>query len=89
MSLHKLSPLTVADLLKYNNIQKVKLFDADPDVVKALMGTGIQLMVRIPNEMLSLISSSTVAFDLWVRQNISRYIVKGGVDIRASSEGFN
>ncbi|CAL5364952.1 unnamed protein product [Camellia sinensis] len=81
MSLHKMSPLTVVNLLKYNNIQKVKLFNADPDVVKSLMGTGIQLMVGIPNEMLSLISSPTVASDLWVRQNVSRYIIKGGVDI--------
>ncbi|KAF5943501.1 hypothetical protein HYC85_017578 [Camellia sinensis] len=87
VSLHKLSPSTVVDLLKFNNIQKVKLFDADPDVLKSLMGTGIQLMVGIPNEMLSLLSSSTVASDLWVRQNVSRYIVKGGVDIRYVAVG--
>ncbi|KAL7213832.1 hypothetical protein ACSBR2_016378 [Camellia fascicularis] len=87
VSLHKPSPSTVVDLLKFNNIQKVKLFDADPDVLKSLMGTGIQLMVGIPNEMLSLLSSSTVASDLWVRQNVSRYVVKGGVDIRYVAVG--
>jgi len=82
LSLHRLSPSTVVDLLKDNKIHKVKLFDADPYVLKALTGTGIEVMVGIPNEMLALLSSSTAASDLWVRQNVSTYLVKGGVDIR-------
>lgn len=82
LSFHKLKPSTVVDLLKVNKIPKVKLFEADPDVLEALMGSGIQVMVGIPNEMLAALSSSTVASDLWVRQNVSRYVVNGGVDIR-------
>lgn len=82
LSFRKLKPSTVVDLLKDNKIEKVKLFDADPDVLRALMGSGIQVMVGIPNEMLAAISSSTAVSDLWVRQNVSRYLVKGGVDIR-------
>lgn len=82
ISLHKMSPSTVVDLLKDNKIQKVKLFDADPDVMKGLMGSGLEVMVGIPNDMLALLSSSTVASDLWVSQNVSRYMVKGGVNIR-------
>ena len=82
LSFHKLKPTTVVDLLKENKVQKVKLFDADPDALKALMGSGIQVMVGISNDMLATLSSSTMASDLWVRQNVSRYIVKGGVDIR-------
>lgn len=82
VSSHRLKPSTVVDLLKDNKIQKVKLFDTDPDVLKALMGSGIEVMVGIPNEMLAPLSSSTAASDLWVRQNVSGYVVKGGVDIR-------
>lgn len=82
LSFHKLKPSTVVDLLKLNKIPKVKLFEADTGVLEALMGSGIQVMVGIPNEMLAALSSSTVASDLWVRQNVSRYVVKGGVDIR-------
>ncbi|KAH9798342.1 glucan endo-1,3-beta-D-glucosidase [Citrus sinensis] len=84
VSSHKLKPSTVVDLLKDNKIQKVKLFDADPDALVALMRSGIQVMVGIPNEMLATLSSSTAASDLWVRQNVSRYLVKGGADIRTS-----
>lgn len=87
LALHRLSPDTVVDLLKENKIEKVKLFDADPDSLKALMGSGIQVMVGIPNEMLSLLSSSSSACDLWVSQNVSRYMVKGGVDIKYVAVG--
>ena len=82
ISFHKLKPSTVVDLLKRNRIEKVKLFEADPSVLKALMGTGIQVIVGIPNEMLASLSSSSLASDLWVRQNVSSYVVKGGADIR-------
>ncbi|CAI0374251.1 unnamed protein product [Linum tenue] len=82
VSFHRLKPSTVVDLLKENKIGKVKLFDADPGALEALMGSGIQVMVGIPNELLSTISSSVSASDLWVRQNVSRYMVKGGADIR-------
>lgn len=85
VSLHKLKPSVVVDLLKDNKIPKVKLFEAEPDVLKALMGSGIQIMVGIPNEMLSLIGSSPSAADLWVRQNVSSYLSKGGADIRLVS----
>jgi hypothetical protein len=82
ISFHRLKPSTVVDLLNDNRVQKVKLFEAEPDVMKALMGSGIQVMVGIPNEMLASLSSSTLASDLWVRQNVSRYTGKGGIDIR-------
>lgn len=82
LSFHKLKPSIVVHLLKDNNISKVKLFDADPDCIQALMGSGIQVMLGIPNEMLPVFSSSTDASDLWVRRNVSRYVVKNGVDIR-------
>lgn len=87
LSFHKLKPSTVVDLLKDNNIQKVKLFEADPLVLRALMGSGIQVMVGIPNEMLATLSFSPAAADLWVRQNVSTYIGKGGADIRYIAVG--
>ncbi|KDP35551.1 hypothetical protein JCGZ_08989 [Jatropha curcas] len=87
VSFHKLKPSTVVDLLKDNKIEKVKLFDADPEVMRSLMGSGIQVMVGIQNDMLAPISSSTAVSDLWVRQNVSRYMVKGGVDIRYVAVG--
>ncbi|KAF8083870.1 hypothetical protein N665_0748s0015 [Sinapis alba] len=82
LSFHKLRPSTVVDLLKANKITKVKLFDSDPDALRALMGTGIQVMIGIPNELLSTFSS-----DLFVQQNLSRFMGKGGADIRYVAVG--
>nr|GLL37770.1 glucan endo-1,3-beta-glucosidase 6 [Ipomoea trifida] len=87
ITLHKLSPPTVVDLLRDNHIRKVKLFDADPGVLRALMGSGIEVMVGIPNEMLALISSSSSAADSWVSQNLTRYMVRGGVNIKYVAVG--
>ncbi|PHT55083.1 Glucan endo-1,3-beta-glucosidase 6 [Capsicum baccatum] len=64
ISLHKMPPLTVVNLLKENKIQKVKLFNADSDVMKGLMGSGLKVMVGIPNDMLAILSSSSSAVDL-------------------------
>ncbi|PON57662.1 Glycoside hydrolase [Parasponia andersonii] len=87
ISLHRLNPSTVVDLLKENKIAKVKIFDTDPGVLRALMGSGIEVMVGIPNEMLAALSSSTAASDLWVRQNVSAYVRKGGANIRYIAVG--
>ncbi|KAI4343191.1 hypothetical protein MLD38_027723 [Melastoma candidum] len=87
ISSHRLKPSTVVDLLKQNRIQKVKLFEADPYVLRGLAGSGIEVMVGIPNELLPGLSSSPAAADLWVRQNISGYVGKGGVDFRYIAVG--
>lgn len=87
LSLHRVSPETVVNMLKENKISKVKLFDTDPYSLKALMGSGIEVMVGISNDMLSALSSSSAASDLWVSQNVSRYMVKGGVNIKYVAVG--
>ncbi|PKU74559.1 Glucan endo-1,3-beta-glucosidase 6 [Dendrobium catenatum] len=57
LSTHLLSPPIVVDLLKENRIGKVKLFDTYPSILRALMGSNIEVMAGIPNEMLELLSS--------------------------------
>ncbi|XP_014507451.1 glucan endo-1,3-beta-glucosidase 5 [Vigna radiata var. radiata] len=87
VSFHKLKPSTVVDLLKDNKISKVKVFEAEPEVLEPLMGSGIQVMLGIPNGMLALLSTSPTAADLWLRQNVSAYIGKHGADIRYIAVG--
>ncbi|KAL4566960.1 hypothetical protein LXL04_022530 [Taraxacum kok-saghyz] len=84
ISNHRLAPSTVVDLLRDNKIQKVKLFDADPDCLRALMGTGIEVMMGVSNDLLATLSSSTAAADLWVSQNVSTYMVRGGANINCN-----
>lgn len=82
VSAHRMPAPVVVDLVRANRISKVKLFDADPAVLRALMGSGVQVMVGITNEMLAVIAASPAAADAWVAQNVSRYVGRGGADIR-------
>ncbi|KAK9706344.1 hypothetical protein RND81_07G117600 [Saponaria officinalis] len=75
LSDHRMSAETVVDLLKRNRISKVKLFDADHQIVNALRGAPIELMLGIPNDMLGTISSSTSAADSWVRDNLTLHFI--------------
>lgn len=87
LSSQRLAPSIVVKLLQANRIMKVKLFDADPKVLEALIGSDIQVMVGITNDVLETLSSSSEAADMWVRDNVVRYAFNGGVNIRYIAVG--
>lgn len=82
MASHPLDPNNVVKMLKDNGIKKVKLFDAEPSTMKALSGSGISVIVGIPNDKLASISSDYKHAQEWVKENITKYDHNGGVDIR-------
>lgn len=79
---HPLPSDTVVRLLKDNGIQKVKLFDAEYDTLRALGKSGIEVMVGIPNDMLATMASSMKAAEKWVKQNVSTHMSNNNVNIR-------
>uniref|UniRef100_A0A1J3FUK6 glucan endo-1,3-beta-D-glucosidase n=1 Tax=Noccaea caerulescens TaxID=107243 RepID=A0A1J3FUK6_NOCCA len=79
MATHQLPPKTVVQMMKDNNVQKVKLFDADTNTIGALSGSGIEVMVAIPNDQLKAMGSYNRAKD-WVRRNITCF--NDGVKIK-------
>lgn len=74
---HPLPPANVVELLKSNNIAKVKLFDADPLVLEALSGSNIGVTIGIPNSLLKSLNSSKKAAESWVHDNVTRYFSAG------------
>lgn len=84
---HPLSPNIVVRMLTENRFSKVKLFDADYATLRALGKTGIEVMVGIPNDMLSTLASSPKAAEKWVSQNISEHLSTNGVNIRYVAVG--
>ncbi|KAM7505618.1 hypothetical protein LguiB_004522 [Lonicera macranthoides] len=86
MATHKLPPKVVVQMMKDNGIQKVKLFDADKSTMSALAGSGIEVMVAIPNDQLAVMNSYDRAKD-WVKHNITRYDWHGGVTIKYVAVG--
>lgn len=83
---HKLPAKTVVEMLKENGIQKVKLFDTADSTMSALAGSGIEVMVAIPNDQLSSLTSFSRAED-WVKRNLTRYNFDGGVNIKYVAVG--
>lgn len=82
---HRLPPEIVVRMLKDNGIQKVKLFDTDYDTLKALGKSGLEVMVGIPNDMLSTMGSLKAA-EKWVSKNVSVHI-SDNVNIRYVAVG--
>lgn len=79
---HLLPPDITVKLMRDNGINKVKLFEVVPEVMKALGKSGIQVMVGISNDLLAPLASSVRAAEDWVSKNVSTYISKNGVDVR-------
>ena len=78
---HRLPPKTVVQLLQDNGIKKAKIFDTDETSMKALAGTGIEVMIAIPNDMLAMMNDYDAAKE-WVKKNVTRYNFEKGVNIK-------
>ncbi|KAL5714719.1 glucan endo-1,3-beta-D-glucosidase [Ranunculus cassubicifolius] len=87
MSSHPIHPKIIVEMLKANGIKKVKLFDADSWTVKHLAGTGIETMVAIPNDMLSIMAEDYGNAKDWVKENVTTHLGKNGVDIKYVAVG--
>ncbi|ERM93550.1 glucan endo-1,3-beta-glucosidase 8 [Amborella trichopoda] len=86
MAIRRLPPDTVVQLLKDNGFQKVKLFDADQSTMSSLAGSGIEVMVAIPNNQLEAMNDYETA-KRWVDRNITLYNFDGGVNIKYVAVG--
>lgn len=82
ISINPLPPGYVVKMLQANGIKKVKLFDADYDVLKSMAGTGIEVMVAAPNDLLATLAYQDGAADAWVKENVTAYNFNGGVNIK-------
>ncbi|XP_042480940.1 glucan endo-1,3-beta-glucosidase 8-like [Macadamia integrifolia] len=88
MMAQPLYPEIVVKMLKDNGIKQVKLFDADPWTVKPFAGTGIQLMLAIPNNELERFSEKYSNAKDWVAENVTSHLKdQDGVDIRYVAVG--
>ncbi|PIA55059.1 hypothetical protein AQUCO_00800064v1 [Aquilegia coerulea] len=84
---HQLPPEMVVQMLKDNGINKVKLFEADNKILTALAGTGIEVMLMIPNDMLADMSGDNGVAAYWVKENVIQYTCNDAVNIRYVAVG--
>ncbi|KAI4305747.1 hypothetical protein L6164_029095 [Bauhinia variegata] len=67
------SAVKVVQLLKSQGLDRVKVYDTDPAVLRALAGTGIKVTVDLPNERLCYAAKSPSYALSWVEKNVAAY----------------
>lgn len=65
-----LSPSDLVSFLQVQKINHVRLYDADPDLLKALAHTKIRVIIGVPNNQLIAIGSSNATAAAWVDRNV-------------------
>ncbi|XP_023916786.1 glucan endo-1,3-beta-glucosidase 8 [Quercus suber] len=83
----QLPPDTVVKMLRDNGFKKLKLFEADERIMGALIGTEIEVMLGIPNNMLQMMCEDPGAAASWVDANVTSYSYTGGVHVQYVAVG--
>ncbi|XP_024020864.1 glucan endo-1,3-beta-glucosidase 11 [Morus notabilis] len=68
------SPDEVVTLLRAAKIKNVRIYDADHSVLKAFSGTGLELVIGLPNQYLKDMSANEDHALTWVRENVQSYL---------------
>ncbi|KAF5194542.1 Glucan endo-1,3-beta-glucosidase [Thalictrum thalictroides] len=68
------SPESVVTLLKGAMIKNVRIYDADHNVLQAFKGSGLELVVNVPNEFLKEMSTNEDRAMSWVKENVQPYL---------------
>lgn len=87
MASHQLPPKNVVKMLKENGFTKLKLFEADQNILDALIGSDIEVMIGIPNRLLKEVAQDPAVAGSWVEENVTAYSYHGGVNIKYIAVG--
>ncbi|XP_024532624.1 probable glucan endo-1,3-beta-glucosidase A6 [Selaginella moellendorffii] len=66
-------PARVVELLQSLKIRSVKIYDANPDVLKALQSTNLRVAIMVTNQEIEQMAASSNFSDQWVQQNVAAY----------------
>ncbi|KAK4477519.1 hypothetical protein RD792_016748 [Penstemon davidsonii] len=67
-------PKRVAQLLQSTLINKIKIYDTNPEILESFSNTGIDLIVSVENSHVSNISSNPSAADKWFTTRIAPFL---------------
>lgn len=63
----------IVSFLKLQKITHVRIYDANPDILKSLSGTKIRVIISVPNNQLLAIGSSNTTAASWIQRNVVAY----------------
>lgn len=70
-----LPPSEAINLIKANGISRIRLFNPDPKALQPFSGTGIELLIGVPNEILPTLANSPVTTSMeWLQSNIFAHV---------------
>lgn len=67
------SATQVVNLLKSHNIDRIKVYDSDPAVLRALSNSNIKITINLPNEQLRSAATRNSYAAVWVLRNVVAY----------------
>ncbi|KAL3839814.1 hypothetical protein ACJIZ3_024405 [Penstemon smallii] len=68
------TPDKVVTLLKASKIKNVRIYDADHSVLNAFKGTGLELVIGLPNGNVKEMGDSSDRALTWVRDNVNAFL---------------
>ncbi|KAJ7518400.1 hypothetical protein O6H91_21G067100 [Diphasiastrum complanatum] len=63
-------PAQAVEMIKQLKIGRVKIYDSNPEVLRALANSGLEVSIMVTNQELEGVGSSQAAADQWVQQNV-------------------
>lgn len=83
------SPSRVAVLIKSMNVSRIKLYDADPNVLVSFSQSNVEFVVGLGNEYLENMTNPTKA-QTWIQQHVQPYLSQTKITcITVGNEVFN
>ncbi|KAK1293412.1 Glucan endo-1,3-beta-glucosidase 7 [Acorus calamus] len=67
-------PSTTANLLQSTSISKVRLYGADPAILRALSGTGVGVFIGVSNGEIPSLASDPAVANRWIASNVLPFL---------------
>ncbi|KAK6932293.1 X8 domain [Dillenia turbinata] len=64
------SPSDLVSFLQFQKISHIRLYDADPQILKSLAKSKIRVIISVPNNQLLAIGSSNTTAATWIQRNV-------------------